>query len=294
MFKPLVDRAGGFLQTSAAGQQVAKLPFTFALVLLSSLFSLLASLGFKTAAANSNPVVSKLAISPSDAFMQGKLWTVLTASLVEENFAKFLVFAAVTWLASAKLERELGSLEVAKLVVVSQALASTTSALVFFATFFFTLDDNIFFSHVFGLGGVLVSLCVGLVKARPTLRLAVLPAIVVYALLGLVFPLYDAMLVVLSFPPAVHLLSTETGEFSWRAFVRPEQPGASSSSSSADLGSSSSSALALAANDPTKARFRDRGFKLLDKKLAELEAAPEVSLDDSLPAAFAPTTTTTQ
>ncbi|KAH9261371.1 hypothetical protein BASA81_000003 [Batrachochytrium salamandrivorans] len=292
MFKPFVDRAGGFLQTSAAGQQVAKLPFTFALVLLSSLFSLLASLWFKTVLANSNPVVSELAISPSDTFMRGKLWTVLTASLVEENFSKFLVFAALTLLASTKLEQELGSLEVTKLVVVSQALASTASALVFFATYFFTLDDNIFFSHVFGLGGVLVSLCVGLVKARPELRLAVLPTIVTYALLGLIFPLYDAMLVVLSFPPAVYLLSTETGEFSWRAFVRPELPGASSST---DLGSSSSSsALALAANDPTKARFRDRGFKLLDKKLAELEAAPEVSLDDSPPAVFSPTTTITQ
>lgn len=282
------ERVNGVLQTSPLGQRVARFPVTFTVVVLSVIFHLACLIG------NEQTVMSWLAVSPSATLMAGKFWTIVTSSLLENNSTKFFLFGAFVAYASYQLELEWGSLPLAKHLLVVSVLASLASALVFIAVYMTTLNDEIFFSHVFGLGGYVVALYVGLLKLRrlrlvsaevdgsdmPTSSpesIVTVPAILAYSLLGLRFPLHDALLVV--FALFVAVMNLRTPDFNFRNFL-PEFARRNRRNAVAAM-EAVMPIPTLTSPDPTKERFRQRGFKLLDKKLAELEAAPEVPLDGS-------------
>jgi hypothetical protein len=287
----LLERINEVLQGSPLGQKIAKYPVTTTIMTLSLVFHLACLVG------NEETVISALAVSPSATLMAGKFWTIITSSLVENNSTKFFLFGLFVALSAYQLESEWGSLPLAKHIAVSICASSLASALAFIAVYMSTLNDEIFFSHVYGLGGLVVSLFVGMVKVRSRIqtsgldaaaagentkisaktpeKIFTVPAIVAYSLLGLKFPLHDALLVVFSFFVAVANLRTE--EFSYAVFLPDFASSTKKGQGALEL------PLPIHAlpqtPDPTKERFRARGFRLLDKKLAELEAAPEIPLD---------------
>lgn len=274
----LVERARGELVATPAGQRISQLPVTIGIVFFCVVFHLSCLIGGETA------VLGGLAVSPSATLMGGKFWTVITSSLTESHSLKFAVFTSLVGVSSSYLEKEWGSFALVKHILLTVVGASLASALVFVAVYISTLNDEIFFSNVYGMGGLFVSLFVGFAKVRQEKvilttetyapeRKFTIPALVAYSLLGLRFPLYDALLVVFSFVFAV--LHLKSDGFTFQYFMPEVNPTASVPVTATE----SAAKLAPLATDPTKERFRQKGFKLLDKKLAELEATPEIPLD---------------
>ena len=269
-----VQRLRAFFATTLIGQKLAQFPVSFTIFFFSSLFHFACLIG------NSDSIVSVLAVSPSATFMSGKLWTLITSSLVENNTLKYGAFLGIALMGTYRLEQEMGSQNLAKYLVIVATASSFLSASIFIAVYVFTLNDEIFFSHVYGLGGLVVSIVVAMVKTRKmpsseTLipeKIFVLPFVFGYAVLGLKFPLYDALLVILSFLVSVWQLTGE--DFSYRSFLPNSLINPSTANAEQIM-----AVPPLPTPDPAKERLRARGFKLLDKKLAELEAAPEIPLD---------------
>jgi membrane associated rhomboid family serine protease len=275
---PIISRIKPILLRSPVGERVVQFPSTSFIATFAVFFHLLC-LGL-----GSGGVLNVLAASPSATLMNGKIWTLITSALVEENTTKFGLFLASTLYLSYFLEKEWGVMNVVKLLCVSAVTSAMVSSLVFVAVYMTTYNDDIFFSHIYGLGGLLVSLLTAHVKlsltqshlSRNFVPPFVIPLLVtLYSLLGLQFPLHDALLVIFSFLSSLVFLRSE--DFSYRDFLPNNM--AKRTTTSLDVPVTPVSALPTA--DPTKERFRAKGFQLLDKKLAELEATPEVPLDFS-------------
>lgn len=306
--QPLVDRVNQFLETPL-GQQVSKRPVAGAIAVLCTLFHL-------ACLVSSDKAISVLAMSPSSTLMGGMLWTTVTSGLVETNSFKLLVLGGLSTFGAYRLEEEMGSWNLAKYLLLVQVISSIIGVLIFVAVYTSTLSDSLFFNDIYGLAGVSASLSVAWTKQRflstgttadveadiessdetapaprsPQIeRYVVLLCVIGYALLGMKLSLPDALMVVSSFVVSVWKLSD--GGFSFRLFL-PRMANLQAGSLSSPGASSVGAIAPLHSNDPSKERFRARGFKLLDKKLAELEAAPEVSLDGD-PSTTAPAPTTT-
>ena len=285
---PYLERVNHVLQRTPLGQRIAQYPVTFTIGLLTVIFHLAALMS------RGDSVTGALAVSPSATLMNGMIWTLVTSSLLEKNTGKFVICLLPTLAGTFYLEQQWGSPALAKFLSLIAASSSMLSALAFIVVYMAVLNDEIFFSHVYGLGGLIVALAVGIISHRwqkigdqdqfPFQKryFVLLPlAIAFYSIAGFYFfPLHDVLLVVFSmFTSMGYLRSNDFGFSLFFQFLDKSNQTTSEAKVPVAAGPLVALGGPIESPNPTKERYRARGFQLLDKKLAELEAAPEASLD---------------
>ena len=290
-----------------AADVVAKLraaPLTSSVLALSVVVSLIR---VATATTDSDRVASELGLSPGG-LMQVKLWTLVTAALVQDWFSLATTLPAFA-ACSLSLEREWGARRVAELYGLVSVAAAGVSLACVFAAYVATLRESFLFDHQFGAGALASAAAVGVVYAHVArgaearvagtdmdVRSAAIPALMAYAVLraALGLPARDAVLAAVGFLVAVARLSGDAVGLGLDSFTPPAAapvvraalsrvaPRLVSSGSAAVSATAASLAMQQALHsvpDPVAERRRQRALKALDKKLAEMENEPQVDLE---------------
>jgi hypothetical protein len=252
-------------------------------------------------------LAAALEMSPAGTLMRGMVWTPLTTGMAESWSPKAAALLALTLAGGAFVEPIVSSREFAKHVFFVQLASSCIALLTASVLYAMTYREEFFFTAINGLAGMDAAILV-LVAQTPhaantkipgtelDARLAVLPFLLAYTLLaaksdGLRFT--DVLQMWPAFFVAVKRVST--AEFSLDSFVpEPARPSVKSmfdglcrfwpkALGGADSGASAAvpdaERLPPLPTDSVAERRRARALKALDRKLAEMEAEPEVALD---------------